>query len=435
MRPQDLIRIKRDGGALNAEQIRAFVRGVSSGEIPDYQTSALLMAIFLRGMNRDETVALTRAMIESGSRADLSSIPGLKVDKHSTGGVGDKTSIPLAALVAACGVPVPMISGRGLGHTGGTLDKLESIKGFRTSLPIPEFVETVRKVGACLIGQTADLAPADKKLYALRDVTATVECPPLIASSILSKKAAEGIDALVMDVKTGSGSFLKGLERCRELARTIVEVGTGLGLRVVAFLTDMDQPLGRAVGNALEIEESIECLKGKGPSDLETLVVEMAAEMLVLAGAAKLIDPARERIRFAIRDGTGLKKLREIVVAQGGNGKVIEEPSRLPQADRSTPFPSPSGGFVTAMDAEAVGLAAMALGAGRRRVEDRIDPAAGIVLRKKLGDRVEPGEPLLELRHAEAMPLEEARAFLSRAYRFGSAPPPGRPIVLGRILG
>ncbi len=435
MRPQDLIRIKRDGGALNAEQIRAFVRGATSGEIPDYQTSALLMAIFLRGMNRDETVALTRAMLESGSRADLSSIPGLKVDKHSTGGVGDKTSIPLAALVAACGVPVPMISGRGLGHTGGTLDKLESIKGFRTNLPIPEFVDTVRKVGACLIGQTADLAPADKKLYALRDVTATVECAPLIASSILSKKAAEGIDALVMDVKTGSGSFLKGLERCRELARTIVEVGTGLGLRVVAFLTDMDQPLGRAVGNALEIEESIECLKGKGPSDLETLVVEMAAEMLVLAGTAKLIDPARERIRFAIRDGTGLKKLREIVVAQGGNGKVVEEPSRLPQAERSTPFPSPSSGFVTAMDAEAVGLAAMSLGAGRRRVEDRIDPAAGILLRKKLGDRVEKGEPLLELRHAEATPLEEARAFLSRAYRFGSAPPPGRPVVLGRILG
>ncbi|HKB15261.1 MAG TPA: thymidine phosphorylase [Planctomycetota bacterium] len=435
MRPQDLIRIKRDGGALNAEQIRAFVRGVTSGEIPDYQTSALLMAVFLRGMNRDETVALTRAMLESGSRADLSSIPGLKVDKHSTGGVGDKTSIPLAALVAACGVPVPMISGRGLGHTGGTLDKLESIKGFRTSLSIPEFVDTVRKVGACLIGQTADLAPADKKLYALRDVTATVECTPLIASSILSKKAAEGIDALVMDVKTGSGSFLKGLERCRDLARTIVEVGTGLGLRVVAFLTDMDQPLGRAVGNALEIEESIECLRGKGPSDLETLVVEMAAEMLVLAGAAKLIDPARERIRFAIRDGTGLKKLREIVVAQGGNGKVVEEPSRLPQADRTTPFPSTSGGFVTAMDAEAVGLAAMALGAGRRRVEDRIDPAAGIVLRKKLGDRVEKGEPLLEFRHAEDTPLEEARAFVSRAYRFGSAPPPARPIVLGRILG
>ncbi|HET6204079.1 MAG TPA: thymidine phosphorylase [Planctomycetota bacterium] len=435
MRPQDLIRIKRDGGALNAEQIRAFVRGVTSGEVPDYQAAALLMAVFLRGMNRDETVALTRAMLESGSRADLSSIPGVKVDKHSTGGVGDKTSIPLAALVAACGVPVPMISGRGLGHTGGTLDKLESIKGFRTDLSIPEFVETVRKVGACLIGPTADLAPADKKLYALRDVTGTVECAPLIASSILSKKAAEGIDALVVDVKTGSGSFLKGFDRGRELARTIAEVGTGLGLKVVAFLTDMDQPLGHAVGNALEVEESIACLRGKGPPDLEALVVELAAEMLVLAGSAKLIEAARERIRFAIRDGSGLRKLREIVVAQGGQGRVVDEPERLPRAESSTPFPSPSAGFVTAIDAEAIGLAAMALGAGRRRVEDRIDPAAGIVLRRKLGERVEAGEPLLEFRHAAKTPLDEARAHVARAYRFGPAPPPARPVVLGRILG
>jgi pyrimidine-nucleoside phosphorylase len=434
VRPADVIRTKRDGGELAPEAIREFVLGHARGEIPDYQASAFLMAVFLRGMSRAETVALTRAMTESGRRADLSSVPGVKVDKHSTGGVGDKVSIPLAPLVAACGVPVPMISGRALGHTGGTLDKLDSIPGLRTHLSLEEYVETVRRVGLCLVGPTDDLAPADRRLYALRDVTATVESIPLIASSILSKKAASGIDALVLDVKTGSGSFLRDLERCRELARTLVEVASGLGLRAVAVLSDMDQPLGRAVGNAVEVEESIACLRAEGPPDLEALVVELGAEMLVLGGVAKNPEGARSRIREAIRRREGLAKFRAVLEAQGGDSGVVDDPGRLPKAQRSTPFPSPGEGFVAGIDGAEIGLAAMSLGAGRARAEDRIDPAAGLLVHAKLGDRVRRGEPLVTFRHASSTPLDEARERVARAYRFASEPPGRRALVLERIV-
>lgn len=433
MRPAEIIRTKRDGGALAPEAIREFVLGHVRGEIPDYQASAFLMAVFLRGMSRAETVALTRAMAESGRRADLSSVPGVKVDKHSTGGIGDKVSIPLAPLVAACGARVPMISGRALGHTGGTLDKLDSIPGFRTDLSMEEYVATVRRVGLCLVGQTDDLAPADRRLYALRDVTATVECIPLIASSILSKKAASGIDALVLDVKTGSGSFLKDLDRCRELARTLVEVGEGLGLRAVALLTDMDQPLGRAVGNAIEIEESIACLRGEGPPDLEAIVVELGAEMLVLAAVAREIEEGRRRIREAIRSKSGLAKFREAIEAQGGDPAVVDDPARLPNAERSTPFPSPQEGFVAGIDAAEIGIAAMSLGAGRARAEDEIDPAAGLLVLAKVGDRVKRGEALATFLHRAGTSLEEAKERVARAYRFAPEAPRKRALVLERI--
>ncbi len=432
--PYEIIHAKRDGAVLAAEDVTALVDGFTRGEIPDYQMSAFCMAVFFRGMDVAETRALTEAMLRSGDVLDLSDIPGAKIDKHSTGGVGDKVSLALAPLAAACGVKVPMISGRGLGHTGGTLDKLEAIPGFRVDLPVDRFRALVREVGACLIGQTARLAPADRKLYALRDVTATVESIPLISASIMSKKLAEGIDALVLDVKVGSGAFMKRREDARALARALAAIGRDMGKRVTALLTAMDQPLGCAVGNALEVVEAVELLRGGGPPDLREVTVVLTAEMLRLAGLAD--DPAvgRARVEAAIADGSGLARLEEIVRAQDGDAAALRDPERLPRAHGTYDVPAPAAGFVASIDAEAIGLAAVALGAGRARVEDRVDPAVGIVLAKKLGDPVERGEPLCRVHHG---PRSEGRdaisARLAGAWRLAAAPPAPAPLVLETI--
>jgi pyrimidine-nucleoside phosphorylase/thymidine phosphorylase len=394
MRAYEVIHAKRDGRSVPAPDLAALVNGFTTGEVPDYQMAAFCMAVFFRGMDDAEVRALTEAMLRSGDVLDLSDIPGAKVDKHSTGGIGDKVSLALAPLAAACGVKVPMISGRGLGHTGGTLDKLEAIPGFRTDLSVDRFRALVREVGACLVGQTARLAPADRRLYALRDVTATVESIPLIAASIMSKKLAEGIDALVLDVKVGSGAFMKTLDEARALARTLGGIGSGMGKQVSALVTDMSQPLGRAVGNALEVTEAVELLRGGGPPDLREVTVELTAEMLVLGGAASDRSAARARVAGAIADGRGLAKLEEIVRAQGGDPRALHDPARLPRAPRTYDVGAEAAGIVQVVDAEALGLAAVALGAGRARVDDRVDPAVGLIVHRRIGDRVERGEPL-----------------------------------------
>jgi pyrimidine-nucleoside phosphorylase/thymidine phosphorylase len=434
MRAYEIIHRKRDGHAIPSGEIAALIRGFTDGEIPDYQMAAFCMAVFFRGMDGAEVEALTRAMLESGDVLDLSGIPGCKVDKHSTGGVGDKISLPLAPLVAACGVRVPMVSGRGLGHTGGTLDKLEAIPGFRVDLPVDRFRAQVAELGCCLIGQTERIAPADKRLYALRDVTATVESIPLIAGSIMSKKLAEGIDALVLDVKVGSGAFMKTLEDARRLATTLAGIGRGMGKRVSALLTDMSQPLGRAVGNALEVRESIELLRGGGPADVRALTVELGAEMLLLGGVAASLAEARGAIEAAIADGRGLDRFRRVVAAQGGDPAVVDDPSRLPSSTVLRDVLAPSAGVVEAIDTEGVGLAAMVLGAGRARVEDRIDPAAGIVVHKKLGDRVERGEPLCTLHGGQGgEPPERVALRAAAAWRIGPGPAEPPRLVIERI--
>jgi pyrimidine-nucleoside phosphorylase/thymidine phosphorylase len=434
VRPYEIIHRKRDGEPVPPEAIAELVAGYTVGEVPDYQMAAFCMAVFFRGMRPEELEALTRTMLHSGDVLDLSDIPGPKVDKHSTGGVGDKVSLALAPLAAACGAKVPMISGRGLGHTGGTLDKLEAIPGFRVELPVERFREIVASVGACLIGQTARLAPADRKLYALRDVTATVESIPLIAASIMSKKLAEGIEALVLDVKVGRGAFMKRLEDARELARTLCGIGRSMGTRTVALLTAMDQPLGRAVGNALEVAEAVELLRGGGPEDLKAVTVELAAEMLKLAGLAPGMDGARRAVEAAIRDGRGLAKLREIVEAQGGEPAVVDDPSRLPRAVGRLGVAAPRGGVVQAVDAQELGLAAMALGAGRTRLDDRVDPAVGLLLHKKATDRVERGELLCTVHHGTAGESPEAVAErVRRAYRIGPEPIAAGPLIIERV--
>lgn len=432
MRAYELIKAKRDGEELTGEQIRALIASYTSGQVPDYQMAALCMAVFFRGMSRGELAAWTGAMLESGEVLDLSGIPGIKVDKHSTGGVGDKVSLALAPLAAARGVPVPMISGRGLGHTGGTLDKLRSIPGFQVDLSAEEFRRQVREVGACLIGQTAKLVPADRKLYALRDVTATVDCLPLIASSIMSKKLAEGIDALVLDVKLGSGAFMKRLEDARALAQTMIGIGAGMGRKVVALLTDMDQPLGRAVGNTLEVIEAVAMLRGDGPADLTEVTLALTAEMLVLGGKAGDLAQARAQLREAIRDGSALRKLKEIVRAQGGDPLAVEDLSRLPRARSTTSFRSPQAGYVASVDCEAIGLAAVALGAGRARTDSEIDPAVGFILERKVGEQVEAGEPLVTIHFNHPHQLEGVEQRLAAAYRIEPAPPPPRPLIIER---
>ncbi|HZZ85796.1 MAG TPA: thymidine phosphorylase [Anaeromyxobacteraceae bacterium] len=435
MRAQDLIQLKRDGEELEPEQLAALVAGYTSGEVPDYQMAAFCMAVFFRGMSEAETAALTRAMLRSGEVLDLSDIPGVKVDKHSTGGVGDKVSIALAPLAAACGVKVPMISGRGLGHTGGTLDKLEAIPGFQVRLPVERFREILSSVGACLIGQTERLAPADRKLYALRDVTATVESIPLIAGSIMSKKLAEGIDALVLDVKVGKGAFMRKTEDARKLAQTLAGIGRATGKQVVALLTAMDEPLGRTIGNALEVAEAIEVLRGGGPEDLRELTVALTSEMVLAAGLAGGHPEARRRVLGALADGSALARLKEIVRAQGGDPRAIDDPSRLPRATSTLTVAAPRQGLVQALDARALGLAAMTLGAGRSRLEDQVDPAVGIVLAKKTGDYVEEGEPLCVLHCGDrgAAPPEEVAARARDAFRIGTVPPEPRRLVMERI--
>jgi pyrimidine-nucleoside phosphorylase len=433
VRAVDVIVKKRGGSALARDEIRFFVDGATSGAVPDYQTSALLMAILLRGMTADETAWLTEAMVQSGVRLDLRDIPGVKVDKHSTGGVGDKTSLVLAPVAAACGVPVPMMSGRGLGHTGGTLDKLESIPGFRVNLTLDEMRAALARVGSVLIGQTKEIAPADKRLYALRDVTGTVESIPLISASIMSKKIAEGIDALVLDVKTGSGAFMKTEADSRRLAESLVAIGNASGVKTEAVITAMETPLGLAVGNALEVIECLDVMKGKGPSDLIDVSVDLSARMLVLGKVAADLADGRRRVRESIASGAALEKFRQIVEAQGGDPRVVDDYGRLPgvpgrevvQADRS--------GYLTRLDAELVGRASVSLGAGRDRVEDPVDPAVGIMIKAKPGDQLRPGDPILELHYRDRARLDAARALANQAVTIGDARPAAGRLIVGEV--
>jgi pyrimidine-nucleoside phosphorylase/thymidine phosphorylase len=433
MRAVDVIRKKRDGEALDRAEIAAMVEGIANGSVADYQWAALLMAIVWRGMDATETAALTDAMIRSGTIVDLAAIPGRKVDKHSTGGVGDKTSLILAPIAAAAGVPVPMVSGRGLGHTGGTLDKLESIPGFRVDLDLRRYREVLASCGLVLIGQTAEIAPADKFLYAMRDATATVESIPLIAASIMSKKLAEGIDGLVLDVKTGGGAFMERLDDSRALARAMCEIGWGLGKSIVALITRMDQPLGRAVGNAVEVAESIECLRGGGPDDLVDLSVELAAEMVVLADRAGSLEEARAACRRTIADGSALAKLARLVEAQGGEPRAIDDPSLLPAARKQRVLRSARAGYVRALAARPVGHATMLLGAGRSRMDSPVDHAVGVILHKKVGDAIGRDEPLCTLLVNDEARLPEAEARIRDAYTIAEEPGAAEPLIVERI--
>ncbi|MCE9530408.1 MAG: thymidine phosphorylase [Planctomycetes bacterium] len=429
MRAVDIIRRKRDGGELTPSEIEAFVAAAAHDTWPEYQLSALLMAIWLNGMTPAETAHLTHSMCHSGKRYDWSSIPGPKVDKHSTGGVGDKTSLILAPLVAACDGIVPMMSGRGLGHTGGTLDKLESIPGFRVGLHENELREALAKIGVGLIGQTAAVAPADKKLYALRDVTATVESIPLITASILSKKLAEGIDALVMDVKVGRGAFMKTLPDARALAKSIVSVGAANGLKTEALITAMEHPLGRAIGNSLEIIECIETLKGNGPRDLETLSVTLAARMIRLAGLAADDQEAERKIRDALTSGAGLEKFRAIIEQQRGDPRVIDDYSRLPSVSHRHYLKAERNGYVADLNAELLGHGAMVLGAGRHQAEDQVDHAVGIIIHSPVGTRVTPGDDILEIHYRDDGKLQQALHWLSKAVRLESDAPAAMPLI------
>ncbi len=417
--PQQIIARKRDGGALTPAEIQSFVRGATDGSWADYQLSALLMAIFLRGMTPEETAGLTSAMMHSGIVADLSGLRKPKADKHSTGGVGDKVSLHLAPMIAACGVAVPMISGRGLGHTGGTLDKLESIPGFRVNLSLAEYRAQLEKSGLALIGQTAELAPADKKLYALRDVTGTVESIPLICASILSKKLAEGIDVLVLDVKFGRGAFMPEKVKARELALALVAAATAMGKPTRAVMTAMEQPLGRTVGNALEVAESIDCLKGRGPVDTMEVTYAIGEQMLLLAGVAKTKAAARAQLEASIAQGTALEKFRAMVSGQGGDGRVVDKPGRLPQARLKVPLVAARAGFVQSVDAMGVALAALRLGAGRAKAADPVDHAVGVSELAKVGERIEAGAPFGVIHANDESALAEAQAMLAKAIVIG----------------
>jgi len=432
LRAVDLIERKRDGGALDADEIDFLVQGYTKGTIPDYQLSALLMAVVLRGMNARETAALTASMVASGQRLDLSRF-GRVVDKHSTGGVGDKTTLIVAPLVAACGLPVAKMSGRGLGFSGGTLDKLESISGYRVDLTTDEFLAQLERIGIVVTGQTKDLAPADGLLYALRDATGTVPSIPLIASSVMSKKIAAGAHALVLDVKVGSGAFMKDRRMAGALARAMVSIGVAHGLEVTCELTDMDQPLGRAVGNALEVAEAMATLRGDGPPDLTELALVAAAEMLVRGRKARDHAGARRRAERAIADGSGFAKFRQLAQAQGGDVRIVDEPGRLPRAPRVETLRAPRTAFVAALDAEQVGVASVRLGAGREKKGDPIDLRTGIVLHAKVGDRVERGQPIADVhvagRASDAAAIEQIRG----AFRWSTRRIPRRRLILGRI--
>ena len=428
----DVIAKKRDGMALVRGDIDDFVSGVSSGHIPDYQASALLMAIVLRGMSDEETTWLTDAMRRSGDQVDLSGIPGTKVSKHSTGGVGDKVSIILAPIVAACGVVLPKMSGRGLGHTGGTLDKLESIPGFRVDLSIDEFIRVLADVGTSIVGQSASLAPADKKLYALRDVTATVASIPLIAASVMSKKLAEGTSALVLDVKCGHGAFMQSEADARELARLMVAIGAQSGLRTDAVITDMDAPLGRAVGNAVEIIECIETLKSQGPPDTTALVIELATRLLVVSGQYGDLD-AGPAVREAISSGRALAKMRALIARQGGDPAVLDDYSRLPGARGRHAVKAERSGYVATMTADLIGRACKALGAGRQLIGDGVDYGSGVVISKKPGEPVAAGEIILELLYNDDRGLAEAISLATAAISVTDTPPRLRPLVHGVV--
>ena len=433
MRAVDIIRAKRDGEALSREAIESFVRGVTDGSWEDYQASALLMAIVLKGMTADETGWLTDAMARSGDRVILDHIPGIKVGKHSTGGVGDKVSIVLAPLAASCGVVVPKMSGRGLGHTGGTLDKLESIPGFRIALSLDEYKKILSEVGCCLISQTENIAPADKKLYALRDVTATIESLPLIAASVMSKKLAEGSTALVLDVKCGRGAFMQRLPDAKALARALVSIGTAAGLRTEAFITRMDTPLGRAVGNSLEIAECIEVLSGKGPADLSALIVRLASRMVLLGGHASNEQDADTKVRAALGSGAAREKLRQMIKWQGGDASIVDDVNRLPSARHSHIITASRNGYLSSLDALLVGRTAVALGAGRDKKSDPVDLSAGILLHKKPGDAVTAGEPVMELRYNDESRLAAAREIAGQAMVIADRAPADAPLVMGWV--
>jgi pyrimidine-nucleoside phosphorylase len=433
MRATDLLERKRDGGRLTADEIRWLIEAYTDGSVTDYQMSAMLMAAFIHGLDPAELAAWTDAMLTSGDVLELSEIPQPKLDKHSTGGVGDKVSIPLAPMVAACGIAVPMMSGRGLGHTGGTLDKLETIPGFTTGLDPDRFREILARTGLVLAGQSETLVPADRKLYALRDATGTVPSIPLISSSIMSKKLAEDLDGLVLDVKVGAGAFMKQEHDARKLAETLVGIGGAYDLRVTALLTDMDTPLGREVGNANEVVESIEVLSGGGPEDLVEVTYLLGSEMLVLAGIAGDAGEARSMLQAVVASGAAMEKFGEVVEAQGGDRDVLEHPERLPRATQREELLATKSGYVTTCNALDVGVAGVRLGAGRERKEDTIDPAVGITVLVKPGDRIEAGEPLARMLYNDDDRRESARPFLERAFVIAEEPPAPRPLILGEV--
>lgn len=430
----DVIRKKRDGGELSRAEIEGLVNAYTNSDIPDYQVSAWLMAVVLRGMTRPETAALTDSMLRSGEVLDLSALPASKVDKHSTGGVGDKTSLVLAPLVAAAGVAVPMISGRGLGHTGGTLDKLEAIPGFNVNLSVAEFRRVLEICGCAMIGQTAEIAPADRKLYALRDVTGTVESPYLICASIMSKKLAEGIDALVLDVKTGSGAFMKSEQDAVFLAELMVETGERMGKQVVALITDMDKPLGNRIGNALEVAEVVEVLRGGGPADLRELCLELAGWMLHLGNAAKTVEEGKQKSAQLISSGKALERFRQMVELQGGDPGIIDDTKRLPASRHTLEVPASKPGYVTAMQCEQIGTACVILGGGRERKEDSIDPAVGIVLHRKVGDPVAIDESLATIHYNADERAERARQLIIDSCEISDAAPRSKRPLVHRVI-
>ncbi|MCR2803077.1 pyrimidine-nucleoside phosphorylase [Paenibacillus soyae] len=434
MRAVDLIQKKRDGEELTAEEISFLIKGYSSGDIPDYQMSAWAMAVLFRGMSASETATLTLAMAGSGDQVDLSPIRGTKVDKHSTGGVGDKTTLIIGPLVASAGVPVAKMSGRGLGHTGGTIDKLESIAGFHTELTREAFLKQVNDIGLSVIGQSGDLAPADKKLYALRDVTATVESIPLIASSVMSKKIAAGADAIVLDVKTGSGAFMKTVEDAEKLAQAMVAIGTEVGRQTAAVISDMDQPLGFAIGNALEVAEAVDTLKGQGPKDLTELCLTLGAHMVVLGGKANSFDEAKELLKRQLENGEALRKFQAFIEAQGGDGSIAVAPEKLPQAPLTIDVKADQDGFVSAIEAEQLGLAAMLLGAGRATKDAAIDYAVGLTLKKKVGEAVRNGDTIavLHVREDNAA-VRQVADRVRGAYDIRAEQPAERPLLLSVV--
>jgi pyrimidine-nucleoside phosphorylase len=431
----DVIRKKRDGSELSRAEIEGLINAYTAGEIPDYQVSAWLMSVVLRGMTRPETAALTDAMLHSGEVLDFSALPARKVDKHSTGGVGDKTSLVLAPLAAAAGVAVPMISGRGLGHTGGTLDKLEAIPGFNVNLSVADFWRVLETCGCAMIGQTAEIAPADRKLYALRDVTGTVESPYLICASIMSKKLAEGIDALVLDVKTGSGAFMKSEKDATFLAELMVETGERMGKQMVALITDMDQPLGNMIGNALEVVEVVEILRGGGPEDLRELCLELAAWMLYLGRASKTVAEGKLRSAELIASGKALERFRQMIELQGGDARVVDDARRLPQANHNMQVLCAKPGSIASMQCEQIGTACVILGGGRERKEDSVDPAVGIVLHKKVGDRVNANESLATIYYNDEPKAQRARQLIEASYEITDAAPTEKRPLIHKVIG
>ncbi len=433
MRMYDIIMKKRNGGELSKEEIRFFIEKYTAGEIPDYQVSALMMAIYFQKMTEAETFELTMAMAESGEMLDLSGIHGIKVDKHSTGGVGDKTSLALTPMVAACGLPVAKMSGRGLGHTGGTIDKLESFPGFSTALTTEQFMENVNRIGIAIMGQTADLAPADKKLYALRDVTATVDNLSLIASSIMSKKLASGADAIVLDVKTGSGAFMKKEEDAFALAEEMVKIGRSAGRTMSALVTDMDQPLGNAIGNSLEVVEAIHTLQGKGPADFTELVYALGSEMLVAGKKANTLEEAKDMLIKVVREGKALDKLAEFVAAQGGDKRAVYDTSLLPEAKESVEILAPQEGYVSKIICDEIGSCCLMLGGGRETKESDIDLSVGFILHKKVCDYVHAGESLATMYYNDKAKADAAKERFLKAYAFSATKPMPQPFIKGKV--